>query len=64
MKVTIKSDVDWKDEEVDIEVDNENMDNPNYVDIIIEGKGYTVSIEDLYYAIMPFFIIKMDRKEE
>lgn len=58
MEVKIKD-----DDKNEIIFSDDIMDNVNFVDMIINGKEYTLSVEELHCAIMPF-IIKKDRDKE
>ena len=42
---------------IDITFTNKELDNDNFVDMVIEGELYTISVKDLEHALLPF--IKM-----
>ena len=72
MKVTFN--VDDDDSVCDssqLTLSNDDLDNPNYVDLDIQdskgeflGSSVTVSIEDLFRAAELFNKIRLERKEE
>lgn len=63
MEMKIKVDCDISEKPIDLILTDEGMDNYNFVSIILADREYDVSVEDLYYAIMPF-VIKKDRQKE
>ena len=46
-----------------IEFSNENLDNFNFVDLIVDGKEYTISVGDLVVVAEAFGLIRKLFKE-
>ena len=61
MKIEIK--VDGFEKEEIMTLTDEMLDNDNFVDMIIDGREYNVSIDDLYSAIKTFRNIRALRIE-
>ena len=56
MKIVIKADVNDFDNKTALEISNEDLNNINFVDLYIKGVlDCTVSVEDIYQAIEPFY---------
>ncbi len=60
MKVTIKADTDDSEAYSDIILSNNNLDNFNFVEIIIDDKVYMVLVDDLLRAAKAFKYGKKD----
>ena len=68
MKTIIKIDNNYDNEPFELELSDEHLDNENFVDISIIKKkemgdddvvgSYTVSVEDLEMALLPFIKLK------
>lgn len=63
MKVIIQGDIDSTSEEIDITLTSEQIDNENFVDMVIGEETYTVNVEDLYDA-MKLFMERKVREED
>lgn len=64
MKVTITADVSNKENPIEFVLTNESLDNPNFVDILVDDNEYTVSVQDLYEALMPFNHQRKEYRDE
>ena len=76
MKITIKADFDYLEEEQDLEITNEGLDNENFVSIYYkippkydigeeayDYQEFTVSVEDAYRAFELFNKIRLEHKK-
>ena len=63
MKAIIKADDDELDD-IDMELTNEGLNNPNFVTIYVDGKEYMVSVTDLYHASKLFFEVREQYRKE
>jgi hypothetical protein len=52
MKIILKAEGDEK--ATQLTISNDNLDNPNFVELDIDGLDWTVSIEDLFLAAFAF----------
>ena len=59
MKITIEAEAEDKD--VELEFSNESIDNDNFVDMKIKDDYYTITVDDLYSAVMAFKIQREER---
>lgn len=62
MKIIIKADEDFIDDEVDAIFHNDYLDNYNFVELTIDDKNYTFSVEDLYRSVELFNNIRLENK--
>jgi len=50
MKIIIK--IEGEKDKVDMILSNEEIDNPNFIELCIEGEEYTVTLNDLKSAVV------------
>jgi len=62
MEIKIKA--EGTEKEIDVVFANDNLDNYNFVDVIIDGNEYMFSIDDLDEAINSFIYIRDKSREE
>ena len=63
MKIIIKA--EGEKDKVDIVFSNEELNNPNFIDLIIEGEEYTILAEDLEIVARAFMRKKIsDERRE
>ncbi len=51
MKITLKLDTNMKMNAAELIFTDEQLDNPNYVDLIVDGKEFTVNKGELKRAV-------------
>lgn len=54
MKIVIGADAAGEGEEIDITLSQDNLDNLNFVDMTIGDEEYTISVDDLFEAMLLF----------
>lgn len=64
MKIIIKAESDIEDKSIDFVLTNEDLNNYNFVDVIVGDNGYSVSVEDLHKAAKIFEEIRLETKED
>jgi len=62
MEIKIKASVDLVENQIDITLTDEELDNYNFVDLVVNGVGHTIAVEDLYLAVLPF-MERADRQQ-
>lgn len=69
MKIILKVDDDI-DSELDFVLTDEDLDNPNFVELLLTDKdgditkSIMISVEDLYRAVAVFEGIRLDNRED
>lgn len=61
MKITI---IVENDKKIPLYLNDEMMDNDNFVDLVVDNKEYSVSVDDLFYAIKAFYDKRNGRLEK
>jgi hypothetical protein len=60
----IKTKAESEQGKVEIIFTNDEMNNDNYIDIVIGDEEYTISIDDLYHISTLFMKVAWDRRKE
>ena len=62
MKITLQADEESKPKSLDFILTNDNLENLNFIEILVEDKSYSVLVSDLFEAVKTFQRIK-DKEE-
>ena len=62
MKITLQADEESKSESLDFILTNDNLENLNFIEILVEDKSYSMLVSDLFEAVKTFQRIK-DKEE-
>ena len=62
MKITLQAEEESKLESLDFILTNDNLENFNFIEILVEDKSYSVLVSDLFEAVKTFQRIK-DKEE-